>query len=598
MSKNNKGTAKRKAQKEKAKQKQAAKYGPPPAPLSVIKFDSPEWEALVTGEKGEYWKAAKGIVSSLAKPNQEVLRQNTFEGVEPDEYLAMLRSILTDPEMEDVEAKFERKFGSYAPVPYSEWRDKFHDLWKQTTWKPDMSQLEKSKLWLANYLRAASINCFGTETVPQLPTEVAVELIQRGRNSGWPYMTSKWYNKPEVKSWYLEQAAKLVQGEDTLKGCPHILFKRVQPNGLTPKMRPVECPPKHEAIAARTLTERFIQMFKTLPEFYGFNGNTEVHWALESFMKRKTFVESDFSSFDANCQEILPHVFDVIKAVCPQETHEYIDITLRYYQNAVVVTPEGILYSRSKINGLMSGEGWTSVIGTLANALGVHYTMTKMGFTPRDYDSLSFGDDIAIAVDGEFDVVSFERHMAELGMECNRNKQEVSTGPKARVSFLGFYHFRDRWSQGNRGVYPIMRGAPGLYYREFYLAADKAVKMVEGEEGAEALPDASKRGIDLVAIVSKLNNCAEHKDFRALVELVKSNQRDGLNTDLIMPWEPLLKARLSGRFNRGQGLRSSPVMQLLYELEGRDVNELEDEPDDEITQVDCDWDELDALGIS
>lgn len=547
---------------------------PIPGHINVIRYDSEEFSQRCL----EYahwdrnpWVVGRGEAQHLWNV-APAMRQNTFQDISPEDFIAKIFSLNSDIKMQKIEEKFAAKFGSYQAIPYQDWAHKVHDLWMDVPWNPHMPTLMRAVGEVIDELRSALIED-GQLTITPLGVDEAITKVTKGRNSGWPFFTSKWAKNQVVLDHYVKEARLALMGEDVLNGQPHILYKRVQPNGAIPKMRPVECPPKSEAIAAKCLTDRFIDLFKKIPAYYGFNGGERVYEVLDPFMRRRFLVESDFSSFDQRVVHLMQYVFYVISQVTPRQYWAYLQNTINYYQHAELITPVGILSSDRK-NGLMSGEGWTSVIGTLANSIAVKYSMMRMGV--RDYERLSFGDDIAIAAD-EFDVTLFEKYMLELGMDCNKSKQNVSEGNDAYFSFLGWYHFRDDWKNGNRGKFPMCRIAPGLYYREFYLK----LEMLEEEldEGTMEKLRQSPEGIDIMALVSKLNNCRNNDDFEALVRYVREHSPKKLSTEYIVPVEELRLAMRNGRKIRSTSLSEWPVVQLLYKLEEEDRGLTEVDPE-------------------
>lgn len=536
-----------------------------PDHISVLRYNSVEWSNLLLGEDGEYWKNGKGITQGLWTVPKEPIRQKTFEGWEPEAVRDHILSLNTDPKMQAIEEKFASKFGPYTPLPYDEWADQVHALWMDVPWTPDLETLEWAKDQVLVELRESLRKNFACDKLVPLSVDEALPKVQKGRNSGWPFFTSKWASKPECLEYYTKQAEQLLRGEDVLSGTPHILFKRVQPNGMdTVKMRPVECPPKSEAIAAKCLTDKFVELFKVTEPYAGFNGGERIHEILGPFMEYEYLVESDFSKFDQRVVHLMRHVFHVIMKLVPQAYWRYLQITLNYYQNAKLITPMGVLEAADgRLNGLLSGEGWTSVIGTIANSIAVKYTMKRMGVD--DYRHLAFGDDIAIATN-RFDLDKFERYMLELGMDCNQSKQNVSSGPEAYFSFLGWYHFRDDWKLGNEGKFPMSRIAPGLYYREFFTSIESAIEDGISEEAVERLRQ-SPIGLDVIALISKLNNCRNNRNFIELVRFVREHSPKRLSTEYIMPLSELKDLLRQGRRTRGVSLADMPVVRVLYYLE-------------------------------
>lgn len=543
-----------------------AKQCPVPDHISLLSYSSNEWQDLV--EMDPSYKQAKGEASKLKEEGQEI-RMPTFDGIDPDVVADHILSLCSDQRMYEFELKFRKKFGSYKALSFEKWANKVYDLWMEPGWKPHTPTLEWAKKEVTRELREACLEMFGSPVITPLDLEEAFQKVPKGRNSGYPFYSNKWHLVDEMHSWYMDHASRLVSGEDVLRGTPHMLYKRVQPNGEVPKMRAVECPAKSDAIAAKCFTDRLVSLFKNMHQYCGFNGGERVYRYLGKMMEMEFLIESDFSSFDQRCQGIMPHVFWVVSQMVPSKYHPYLSNTLNFYQNSSLVTPIGILSGKNgKKNGLMSGDGWTSVIGTLANAVSVKYALKRMEseLGTIEYKNLAYGDDIAIAA-SKFSPDMFEHYMSELGMDCNRSKQNLSYGDQAFFSFLGYYHFRDLWHDGNKGIFPMSRLSPGLYYREYYASPSTLQRELVLTEEEMGKLKANPEIIEMVAIVSKLNNCSQHKDFRKLVSYVREHSPNRLDTEMIAPLSKLKEAMKTGRKSRSTRLEYTPVMSLLYELE-------------------------------
>lgn len=540
-----------------------------PSHIGCVQYDSRDWQNMMESPNGKAWERGKGIVKGYLKPDNSDPFYGTFPGMSEGAVRDLFYSFCLDDDIRDVEQKYYDKFGTYRAPGYAQWAGNVHSLWKTTTYDPDLQLLEACKNRLKNDLAAAIHQTLGTDFIEALPIEKGLERTTKGRNSGWPFFSRKWYTNPEMLGYYTSAAKQLLKGKDTLNGMPHILFKRTAPNGPSPKVRPVEGPPKHDAIAGKCVTDQFITVFKTMRQFSGFNGGHTIHTVIPQFRQYDVWVESDFSAFDQNCQEMMVHVLDVVRDLIDPTLHAYLDVVQNYYQHGLLITPEGLLYGKDgKINGLFSGDAWTSVIGTLANAIANYYALTKMGVT--DYVILSFGDDVAIACN-RFDALEYSEYMKELGMECNPSKQYVTSGDRARVSFLGYYHFKHR--PDCTGVFPIMRSAPGLYYRESWADLKKIAEMAGLTElEIEELGKFDPIGVDLMAFASKLANLSEQYTFVEVVEMFREHAPRKMDTRLIYPFENLRKARLQGRYTRGSVLADTPIMQVLMDLEDLDEN--------------------------
>lgn len=574
-SKNQKKEDKKKAAKEndRAERRSAMEI---PAHIKILSYQSSDWSDLMAQSQdveiipgwslADAYKKGRGESYHLWSEGVE-LRQDTFHDYSPEDFIQAIVDLNSDELMEPIERKFAQKFGSYKATSFDAWHDKLWTYWDEVSFNPDSSILAQAVSETVEELKTALVQLTGSDIIEPLPVEEGIKRVTKGRNSGWPFFTSKWATDSAKLEYYIHNAKLLLSGTDTLSGTPHMLYKRVQPNGLNqpPKMRAVQCPPKHDAIAAKCLTDRFIDVFKACPPYYGFNGGENVYKVLQPYMEYDILVESDFSSFDQKVIGLMPYVFQVIRKLIPKAYWRYLQIVFDYYRHAKVLTPIGLV-SSDRPNGLCSGDGWTSVIGTLANSIATKYTMRRMGVC--DYMRLSFGDDIAIATD-HFDVDAFERYMAELGMDCNKSKQNASTGPDAYFSFLGYYHFRSRWLNGNQGMFPMTRIATGLYYKEYFTQLESLEEAGLSDATLELLRQ-SPKGIELMGIAAKLNNCRNNDDFVALVDFTRQNCPNGLSTEYLMPLEELKSHIRNGRNTRSLGLADMPVIRCLYMLEELD----------------------------
>lgn len=589
MSKKKKTSQQKEAQRKRQKERSYdEKRGPIPQHYycNVVEYDSETWRTLMSSGDREYYQQAKGIELGYLSGDQKPYRFRTFmkdrsasphdnDNYHTDADIKMIFwRCLRDRRMVEVESRFADKFGSYSSLPWSAWKEKVYDLFSPVSWSPDMNALDKACEEVYQELRQKLEEETGSHILtPILDVDRLIELTTKGRNSGWPYFTSKWASDKDQLYYYIGEAVSLLNGEPVLHGKPHILFKRVQPNGKTPKMRAVECPPKSDAIAGKALTEPLVQLFKKYPQTFGFNGGRRVHEVLGEYMKYDCLVESDFSNFDATCVNLMPKVFELVMRLSPPELHGYLRNCLEYYQYASLITPDGIVSGRGP-NGLMSGDAWTSVVGTLSNLIAVKYTMKKMG--AEDYLSLSFGDDIAIA-SHDFSSELFEEYMAELGLICNKTKQHVTRGEKASFSFLGYYHFRDIFEKTGgkaHGIFPIMRLAPGLTYREYRFSKQEMTEKCDfTPEELEYLEEYSDLKLDQVALISKLNNADEHTGFEPLVRMMV-REGDLRSKYILSPdsqaagiLRKLLEARITGRYARGSKLAEFPSVKLLLKIE-------------------------------
>jgi len=547
-----------------------------PEYINITRWDSDEYKAMYD-ENPKAWDLANASVQGLVNGESGEKRLDTFNfengtAMSKEEILNKVMSVITDPNMMDVEEKFRAKVGKYQALPYYQWADKINALWKPVNWTPNMEILAKSKLWLTNLLFNLIVENFDSDVINPLSVNDALDKVTKGRNSGFPFFTSKWFENEDMVSYYKNQAEDMINGAKL--NDPRILYKRVANNGETSKMRAVICPPKSEAIAAKCFTDSYVKIFKTHKQFCGFNGGENIHQTAYKLLDGyKTFISSDFSAFDASCQKIMIEVFDILKSLAPVEYQEYFENTLAYYQHSHLITPLGIL-SSDNINGLNSGDGWTSILGTLCNALANKYTMLSMDL---EGEVLSFGDDCVIATNELFNTKAYSHYMNDLGMECNPEKQEISSGDNARFSFLGYYYFKQDLEVGEENShmlpkFPIMRALSSLIYREKFAKLEELANNVGlTKEEMEELEKCNKRGIDMLGHLQKLENLRNHPDYVAFCNLFRNLEPNKMNTDLIVPFQKVMDGFVHLRIVRGRGIETLATLRLLYAFEDKDL---------------------------
>lgn len=492
----------------------------------------------------------------------ETFKHADHDYMELSDIVGKVSSILSDTKMNDAETKFKTKVGSLKSQGYCEWVDKVYKLWQPIDFNPNKESLDYAIGELNSMLDDLVKTLTEDTYLSPIPLEVSLQKATKGRNSGYPFFTSKWHNDESILDYYMSEAKELLEGKEF--DAPRILFSRTQYNGKTPKMRPVECPPKSEALAGKCFTSRILYAFKNHPIFCGFRGNDRIGDEMRAFvLKYDTLISSDFSNFDATCTHLIPIIFDLMDKVFGYQYSKYFDRMKEYYRKSILITPQGILQSELP-NGLQSGDSWTSVIGTLANALSNIYTLHRMGIKA---EFKSYGDDCVVGTNETFDISRYEMYMRELGMECNQSKQEISSGENRNCNFLGYYYFYTDCIDKNKSseqlaIFPIMRALSGLIFREHFVTADdlfnsaKAdAKLTEAE--LQAAKEANKAGIDLLGIISKFDNLRNHPDYDAFLMLFLKHHPTGCNPIDVFPFRNLLSYLRNVHRIFGKGLGTS-----------------------------------------
>jgi hypothetical protein len=562
--------------------------------VHIDSFDSEFWKKLRTSGWAKYFEEdfnfnpldrVKGLQYALIKGDTKEITWDTLSNKGLFDEMYNL-SVDTEHPIKDIEKGFAAKFGSYKALPFKSWVDKIELLYEPTnaTFYDEHKgeqfwHLMKATKSVTDQLRLAAKNIGLTNEsgyISRLDLEDAYEKVTKSGNSGFPFCTSKWSTNEKMVDYYKKQAHKMLNRKFNYNCAPHILFKRVQPNGQNPKMRPVLCPPKSEAIASKCYSEPLLSVFKSIPQYSGYNGGENVYDVLEQMSSGKEhWISSDYSSFDATCQELMKFVFMVLCSLFEPEDRGYLQDILTYYLTGDIITPMGMVrLKEGEIHGLLSGEGLTSIIGTLANAISHEYTLSQMNVKAN---VISFGDDVAIFTDDEFDPHQYSQLMGQLGLKCNPSKQEITSGPKAHFSFLGYYYFRSDLEELTKHqaplqfwpVFPIMRNASGFAYKEFFISEGK-LEVINGELMVIDGIDASKvsfKEMETIALALKLNVSRNHPNWKRLVKTIRERHQLKLNTTLLKDRDSLIALLRSSRASRNLGLTKTAIVRLLWMLE-------------------------------
>lgn len=587
-----KSSARKEAQRKRKKErKRQAKLDQITRPDHISSYDysGKEWKELCERPefKSEYMQRARGTCYGLLVDQDETSRTKTFASFTQDQFITEIDSIATDKQMRPIEQKFKEKFGVFKYKSYEKWASEVHGYWNtENSWDPDFKLLERCVNELIVEFKAAikeNEDLFPQGRMIPLTVEESYEKVTKGKNSGWPFFSKKWNNRTVMREFYIEEAKRLIKGEPRLTenemfpdgNVWYILFKRVQVKGSDCKIRPVLCPPKFEAIAGKCITDKFIDLFKRIPQFAGFNGGENLHNHLGGMMENDYLIEGDFSKFDQKSKFLIPVIMEeIISKLLPEEYKPFLREITKSYTNVRLITPEGVLYSESEQSGLPSGGSFTSIIGTIANALCVKYAMKKMKI--ESFKAYSFGDDLALGTNEEFNGEAFDAAMRELNMDCNKAKQEITKGESARFSFLGYYYFKSDWKKGIRGKllakFPIWRAAVGLFSVERpILISDLNLPKEQINKLLEQDKDLLLDQLDAVAMIMRLSVCQGNRDFLKLCEFVFKNG-EHITLENVLPYEKTVTAFRSNRRSKRIGLFASGAVQALYTYKEKPID--------------------------
>lgn len=531
---------------------------------------------------------ARGMVLQLLNGKEAVRYESTASIQSHHLYDKVLAAALKDGYMADIEMKFAEKFGDVRTLPYEQWVDNVYELFEPSTFTSDPTKhdkLLKSVTKVAKKILKKALELYGNtneEGVPvidllfnvndemnvglkPLEIEEAFQKVTKTGNSGWPFFSSKWAQDEKMKEYYIKTAKAIKNGDYDLMSTYFILFKRSQSKGSTPKMRPIEAPTKAEAIYAKSISDPLLNVLREMQEFCGYKGGENVWKHLpEDLVDKTTWISNDYSKFDKTIEELMGYVFLLLILLFPSEKETLLRLW-KFYVHGGLITPQGVITGKS--HGLFSGCGLTSVIGTLANYISHDYTLTEMygEFWEDVVFYLGFGDDTALATSEPFDQQLYSTLMADLGLICNPEKQEISHGDKAYFSFLGYYYHREKFFHYGSWelvpTLPMMRVAPGLLWTEYRMNRDSIDLMVDEakELGVEEeiindfLSNVTTNSENM-AFLAKFSTLSNHLGFKELVSYMDQNMDIPINAQSLVSYDKMMQLFRTNRVSRNLGL--------------------------------------------
>lgn len=165
------------------------------------------------------------------------------------------------------------------------------------------------------------------------------------------------------------------------------------------------------------------------------------------FNKHKTFVGLDFKKFDKTVPAwLVREAFQILMMnIDFTKYRDYgtaqfnrnlwmFQYIMEYFINTPIRLANGVRLRKS--NGIASGSYFTSLVGSICNAIFINWTNLRHLGRPEDY--LVFGDDSFFSTDAEFDLDKVAADAQLIGMELNYKKSQVSTN-LYNIQFLGYY---------------------------------------------------------------------------------------------------------------------------------------------------------------
>lgn len=542
---------------------------------------------------------SRGMMLQLLNGKEAVRYESTKDIQSHFFYEDVLKMAVKDGYMRDIELKFANNFGDMRSLPYQDWVENVYEMFGETKFtskEEDHKLLKKAAMNVVKRIMTKAFEMYGQTDnegrpvinlefnsedsldigIKPLSIEEAFTKVTKTGNSGWPFFSSKWSEVEELCQYYKNTAQAFKDGNYDFMSTYFVLFKRSQNKGATPKMRPVECPSKAEAIYSKTISDPLLNVLKEMPEFSGFKGGENFWQQLDdSLLDFENWISSDYSKFDLTIQELIDFVIFMLILMFPSERDNLLRLG-QFYKYGGLITPQGII--QNKKHGLFSGCGLTSVIGTLCNALSHEYSFLKMyGESWRTkVKYFGYGDDTCFFTNEKFDPEIYSAYMSEIGLICNPSKQEITFGEKAYFSFLGFYYHREKYVKYGSWelvpTQPLMRLAPNLLWTEYKMNFGSVEKMIsEAKElGVEDsiikdFTENVKENSENMAFIAKFSLVANHLSCREFLGYMDDHMSIKIDAQRVLPFDNLMQLFRANRVSRNLGLIKQAMFRYIYE---------------------------------
>jgi hypothetical protein len=215
-----------------------------------------------------------------------------------------------------------------------------------------------------------------------LSIDEAVEKLNKGNHSGYPYFTSKW-NGDGLNAHILEEMK--IMAECSTESGEHfnffeplwILFSRTARG----KHRGVMGGAGARNIKGKQYSFPFTEMMKVVNEFCGFNGGENVHGDIAMMMLTHAMAaESDFKDHDKLASRLFMYCVDIMRGCFPEEHKDVFESYVESIASFALMTPAGLVTPGTFDNlfKIISGDPFTSIIGTLVATIAAEYSVVKI----------------------------------------------------------------------------------------------------------------------------------------------------------------------------------------------------------------------------
>jgi hypothetical protein len=168
----------------------------------------------------------------------------------------------------------------------------------------------------------------------------------------------------------------------------------------------------------------------------------------------------DWSQWDANAPtQLISETFRIVKKFFESVDEDHWNLITRYFSTCPILMQDGFVYTRRR-KGIPSGSFFTSIIGSIANMIAIHFLAFLQGLDVVGIHVL--GDDSLVGFTGDINIGFLTKSARRcLGMKLNLEKLAYGS-TTANPRYLGHDWFRGRIRR------PVIETAQRIKFPERY----------------------------------------------------------------------------------------------------------------------------------
>jgi hypothetical protein len=333
------------------------------------------------------------------------------------------------PVLDERDEKEIEKIGSYSIMKPSSERLPSLMEYGHASFDPDMGSLKRAFDTICRDMPAHSVRPWSLESAYK-------QVYRDSENLGLPYLTKD----KSYLNYYLEVARKILTPEEF---DPAMWYWRGTATGPSeaPKQRDVWGVPHYETILGQTIYKPWLSVISNREGHAAWVGDWKVDDAMTRILKKangRPVYSLDQKSFDKKLSyEMLMMARDYMEHCLSTSVSERIWLLAEVGATLSIVVPYDVVHQNRK-GGMMSGRVGTNPEDTELNRMACWYCAYRDGTTIEDGEWM--GDDAVVLFKDPIDPDDLAVYMSELGLECNPDKQFISS---TAVHYLQRVHTLD-----------------------------------------------------------------------------------------------------------------------------------------------------------